>query len=214
MEMSISGRRAHLSRLLDAHVRSIEEAPKVRLCPLLMLDLPVSTFLSFSCTVIVTADVGYPGGFIARQGGLVGGHQAGKRVLQTGNYGYNFDFLLFHSAVLFFLFYLDCFSLDSVLSLPRTEPLCKCCYAAGILWNGEAPDIMALEENMGVYCNILHGFLLFCHGSTVGAGPTLHASISASVKQVVECSIVLLREAVCYHGVYDTSNHRNIESFR
>ncbi|URD88123.1 hypothetical protein MUK42_26679 [Musa troglodytarum] len=144
MEMSISGRRAHLSRLLDAHVRSIEEAPK-------MLDIPAASSLD---------KVDW------------------SEVIKLGNE----------------------FSKQGTM--------------AGILWNGEAPDIMALEENMGVYCNILHGFLLFCHGSTVGAGPTLHASISASVKQVVECSIVLLREAVCYHGVYDTSNHRNIESFR
>ncbi|THU47674.1 hypothetical protein C4D60_Mb09t18100 [Musa balbisiana] len=72
-----------------------------------------------------------------------------------------------------------------------------------MLWSGEAPDIMALEENMGAYCNILHGFLSFCHGSKVGAGPTLHASISASAKQVVDCSIALLREAVCYHESHD-----------
>ncbi|RRT76394.1 hypothetical protein B296_00023255 [Ensete ventricosum] len=76
-----------------------------------------------------------------------------------------------------------------------------CYYAAGMLWSGEAPDAKALEENMGAYCNIIHGFVLLCHGSTVGAGPTLHASIYASAKQVVDCSLALLREAVSY-GAY------------
>ncbi|KAG6517263.1 uncharacterized protein LOC122055684 [Zingiber officinale] len=67
---------------------------------------------------------------------------------------------------------------------------------AGMLWSGEAPEMKALEENIGAYCNILHGFILLCHGSTVGAGPTLHANINVSAKQVVECSLALLREAV------------------
>ncbi|RZS29175.1 hypothetical protein BHM03_00062873 [Ensete ventricosum] len=88
-------------------------AELVRFCPLLMVDLPVSTFLPFSCTVIVTADVGYPHGFVARHVGLVGGHQAGRRAF-----------------------------------FAEAEPLCKCRYAAGMLWSGEAPDIIALE-NMG-----------------------------------------------------------------
>ncbi|CAL9066327.1 unnamed protein product, partial [Musa banksii] len=73
---------------------------------------------------------------------------------------------------------------------------------AGMLWSGEAPDAKALEENMGAYCNIIHGFVLLCHGSTVGAGPTLHASIYAAAKQVVDCSLALLREAVSY-GSHD-----------
>ncbi|RWV80190.1 hypothetical protein GW17_00058576 [Ensete ventricosum] len=90
-------------------------AELVRFCPLLMVDLPVSTFLPFSCTVIVTADVGYPHGFVARHVGLVGGHQAGRRAF-----------------------------------FAEAEPLCKCRYAAGMLWSGEAPDIIALE-NMGAY---------------------------------------------------------------
>ncbi|THU44640.1 hypothetical protein C4D60_Mb02t09500 [Musa balbisiana] len=71
---------------------------------------------------------------------------------------------------------------------------------AGMLWSGEAPDAKALEENMGAYCNIIHGFVLLCYGSTVGAGPTLHASIYASAKQVVDCSLALLREAVSYES--------------
>lgn len=60
----------------------------------------------------------------------------------------------------------------------------------------------ALEENIGAYCNILHGFILLCHGNTVGAGPTLHANINVSAKQVVERSLTLLREAVSSYGVH------------
>lgn len=55
---------------------------------------------------------------------------------------------------------------------------------------------------MGAYCNLLHGFLLLCHGSTVGAGPTLHASIRASAKQVTNCSLSLLKEAVSSCGTH------------
>ncbi|KAG0464068.1 hypothetical protein HPP92_020137 [Vanilla planifolia] len=68
--------------------------------------------------------------------------------------------------------------------------------AAGILWSGEVPNIKQLEENMEAYFNVLHGFLLHCHGSTVGAGITLHTSIRASAKQVVDTSLALLKEAV------------------
>ncbi|XP_008800922.1 uncharacterized protein LOC103715161 [Phoenix dactylifera] len=76
------------------------------------------------------------------------------------------------------------------------DEISKQATVAGMLWSGETPDVKALEENMGAYCNLLHGFILLCHGSTVGAGPTLHASICASAKQVIDCSISLLREAV------------------
>ncbi|XP_074557769.1 uncharacterized protein LOC141813694 [Curcuma longa] len=76
---------------------------------------------------------------------------------------------------------------------------------AGMLWSGEAPEMKALEENIGAYCNILHGFILLCHGSTVGAGPTLHTNINASAKQVVESSLTLLREAV---SSYESRNHK------
>lgn len=59
-----------------------------------------------------------------------------------------------------------------------------------------------MEENMEAYFNVLQGFLLTCHGSTVGAGTTLHTSIRTSAKQVVDCSISLLREAVSSYGGY------------
>lgn len=95
----------------------------------------------------------------------------------------------------------DIFWIFSISSL-KLSPFCQ--YSAGMLWSGDAPDVKALEENMETYFNILHGFVLLCHGSTVGAGPTLHASINASVKQVIDCSIALLKEAVSTCGVYLT----------
>ena len=75
-----------------------------------------------------------------------------------------------------------------------------CRHAAGMLWNGEAREVKELEENMEAYFNVLHGFLLTCHGSTVIAGPTLHESIRTSAKQVVDCSLSLLREAASNYG--------------
>ncbi|MQL69800.1 hypothetical protein Taro_002138 [Colocasia esculenta] len=72
----------------------------------------------------------------------------------------------------------------------------------GMLWTGETPDARELEENIGTYCNVLQGFLLVCHGNTVGAGPTLQACIRASAKQVIDCSLSLLREAVSSYGSF------------
>ncbi|XP_031499392.1 uncharacterized protein LOC116263758 [Nymphaea colorata] len=76
------------------------------------------------------------------------------------------------------------------------EEIAKQATVAGILWTGEAPKVTELEESMGVYFNMLNGLLLLCHGSTVGAGPTLHASICASTKQMIESSLSFLRAAV------------------
>jgi hypothetical protein len=72
--------------------------------------------------------------------------------------------------------------------------------AAGMLWAGETPEVRALEENMAAYFNMLQGFLLLSHGSTVGAGHTLSSSIHASVKQVVDCSFKLFIESVSTYG--------------
>ncbi|OAY70054.1 hypothetical protein ACMD2_22066 [Ananas comosus] len=74
---------------------------------------------------------------------------------------------------------------------------------AGMLWGGEAPDAKALTENMSVYFNVLQGFLLICHGSTVGAGPTLHKCINTSARRVVDCSLSFFREAV---SSYESQN--------
>lgn len=69
-----------------------------------------------------------------------------------------------------------------------------------MLWTGETPEVAALEENMAAYFNMLQGFLLLSHGSTVGAGPTLSSSIHASVKHVVDNSFRLLKESVSSYG--------------
>lgn len=74
------------------------------------------------------------------------------------------------------------------------------CLTAGMLWNGESPQAKEVEENMNSYFNVLQGFLLLSHGSTVGAGPTLSSSIHESVKHVVDCSFRLMKEHVSLYG--------------
>lgn len=78
-------------------------------------------------------------------------------------------------------------------------------HAAGMLWTGETPKITVVEENMTAYFNVLQGFLLLSHGSKVGAGPTLSSYIHASVKQVVDCSFMLLKDAVSSYGILSLS---------
>lgn len=92
------------------------------------------------------------------------------------------------------------------------DEISKQATVAGMLWSGETPDVKALEENMGAYCNVLHGFLLLCHGSTVGAGPTLHTSIRAAAKQVIDCSLSLLKEAVSSCDSQSSSKKLSIPS--
>ncbi|TVT98780.1 hypothetical protein EJB05_55869 [Eragrostis curvula] len=67
---------------------------------------------------------------------------------------------------------------------------------AGMLWSGDLPDVATLKENIEAYFNILQGFLLVCHGSTVGTGPTLHKAICSSAKNVIESSFSLFKQAV------------------
>ncbi|KAK1267850.1 hypothetical protein QJS04_geneDACA017614 [Acorus gramineus] len=54
---------------------------------------------------------------------------------------------------------------------------------AGMLSTAEAPNAKELQENMDAYCNVLQGFLLLCHGSTVGAG-TLVSSRKSLIPQL------------------------------
>jgi cyclin-D1-binding protein 1 len=70
-----------------------------------------------------------------------------------------------------------------------------------MLWSGDLPDVSALKENIDAYFNILQGFLLICHGSMIGAGPTLHKSISSSAKNVVDSSFSLFKQAVSAYGM-------------
>ncbi|KAF3943911.1 hypothetical protein CMV_029578 [Castanea mollissima] len=71
---------------------------------------------------------------------------------------------------------------------------------AGMLWTGETQEVKALEENMEAYFNVLQGFLLLCHGSSVRAGPTLSSCIHKSAKQVVDSSFKLFMESVSSYG--------------
>ncbi|XP_043695213.1 uncharacterized protein LOC122645880 [Telopea speciosissima] len=89
-------------------------------------------------------------------------------------------------------------SWDEVIQMG--EQVSKQATVAGVLWTGEAPDVKELEENMGVYFNMLQGLLLLTHGSTVGAGPTLCSSTHASAQQIVNCSFSLMKEAVTSFG--------------
>ncbi|CAN0877038.1 hypothetical protein LINGRAHAP2_LOCUS11637, partial [Linum grandiflorum] len=78
----------------------------------------------------------------------------------------------------------------------------------GVLWTGGGkPEAKAIEENMAAYFNALQGFLLISHGTRVGAGPTLDSVISASVKQVVDCSFKLMTETVSSYG----SGNKNLK---
>ncbi|KAI3858746.1 hypothetical protein MKX03_033699 [Papaver bracteatum] len=70
---------------------------------------------------------------------------------------------------------------------------------AGMLWSG-APNMKELEENMGVYFNLLQGFLLLAHSSKIGAGPTLSSYINASAKHVADASYSFFKEAVSSFG--------------
>ena len=78
-------------------------------------------------------------------------------------------------------------------------------YTAGMLWTGETPEVKALEENMEAYFNILQGFLLLSHGSSVRAGPTLSSFIHKSTKQVVDSSFKLFMESVSSYGTLSLS---------
>lgn len=70
-----------------------------------------------------------------------------------------------------------------------------------MIWSGDLPNVETLKENIVAYFNILQGFLLVCHGSMVGAGPTLHKSICGSAKNVVDSSFSLFKHAVSAYGM-------------
>ncbi|KAK6134228.1 hypothetical protein DH2020_032033 [Rehmannia glutinosa] len=80
------------------------------------------------------------------------------------------------------------------------EQVSKQATTVGMLYTGENPGVKALEENMTAYFNLLQGFLLLSHGSSIGAGPTLSSCIHKAIKQVVDSSFMLLQEAVSSYG--------------
>ncbi|XP_019057896.1 PREDICTED: uncharacterized protein LOC104812031 [Tarenaya hassleriana] len=88
--------------------------------------------------------------------------------------------------------------------LQLSDHLSKQATIVGMLWSGEPPKAAAVKEAMESYFNALQGFLLHCHGSTVGAGPTLSSNIHSSVKQIVDTSFRLLQGSVSlYDGSYE-----------
>ncbi|KAJ0257657.1 Cyclin-D1-binding protein [Hirschfeldia incana] len=96
--------------------------------------------------------------------------------------------------------------------LQMSDHLSKQATIVGMLWNGgEAPKAESLKETMESYFNALQGFLLCCHGSTVGAGPTLSSLIHVSVKKIVDSSFRLLQGSVSlYEGSYEKDKKPSI----
>ncbi|KAL1192223.1 hypothetical protein V5N11_032688 [Cardamine amara subsp. amara] len=95
--------------------------------------------------------------------------------------------------------------------LQMSDHLSKQATIVGMLWTGETPKAESLKETMKSYFNALQGFLLCCHGSTVGAGPTLSSIIHVSVKQIVDSSFRLLQGSVSlYEGSYDKDKKPSI----
>ncbi|EXB65590.1 hypothetical protein L484_025856 [Morus notabilis] len=70
----------------------------------------------------------------------------------------------------------------------------------GMLWTGKEPQATEVKESMESYFNVLVGFLLLSHGSTVGAGPTLSSFILQAVKKIVDCSYKLIKDAIVSLG--------------
>ncbi|CAH8253264.1 unnamed protein product [Arabidopsis lyrata] len=95
--------------------------------------------------------------------------------------------------------------------LQMSDHLSKQATIVGMLWTGESPKAESLKETMESYFNALQGFLLCCHGSTVGAGPTLSSIIHVSVKQIVDSSFRLLQGSVSlYEGSYEKDKKPSI----
>lgn len=72
--------------------------------------------------------------------------------------------------------------------------------AAGMLWTGHGPRAIEVEESMKSYFNMLVGFLLLSHGSTVGAGPTLSCFVRQAVQKIADCSYKLFEAPISSFG--------------
>ncbi|KAJ3697060.1 hypothetical protein LUZ61_000765 [Rhynchospora tenuis] len=86
----------------------------------------------------------------------------------------------------------------------------KLATVAGMLWCEETSDVKALKENIVTYFNVLQGFLLFCHSSTGGAGPTLHKLIHSASKRVMDSSISLFKETIFFYETRDAKKRETI----
>ncbi|KAG7647282.1 hypothetical protein ISN45_At01g023320 [Arabidopsis thaliana x Arabidopsis arenosa] len=81
------------------------------------------------------------------------------------------------------------------------------------LWTGETPKAESVKETMESYFKALLGFLLCCHGSTLGAGPTLSSIVHGSVKQIVDSSFRLFQGSVSlYDGSYEKGEKPSISA--
>ncbi|XP_024538630.1 cyclin-D1-binding protein 1 homolog [Selaginella moellendorffii] len=75
------------------------------------------------------------------------------------------------------------------------EAVSKEATTTGMLWSG-TPSAQEAADKVESYINTLQGFLLLCHGSTVGAGPTLLSTVQAVAKGALESSLSLLESAL------------------
>lgn len=79
--------------------------------------------------------------------------------------------------------------------ITAAEGVAKQATTAGVLWKGKVTKKDGMD-NIDSYIQALQGFLLFSHGSTVGAGTTLLSCIDLASKQMANSSLGLLRGAV------------------
>ncbi|XP_051146063.1 uncharacterized protein LOC127261746 [Andrographis paniculata] len=80
----------------------------------------------------------------------------------------------------------------------------------GFLCTADTPGVTILKEAMSAHINALQSFLLVSHGSTVGAGPTLFSCIRKNSKQVVDTTLMLLKEVVSAYGSESKSRKDSI----
>ncbi|GLJ24863.1 hypothetical protein SUGI_0475480 [Cryptomeria japonica] len=93
------------------------------------------------------------------------------------------------------------------------EQVSKQATTAGFLWSSQQLKLATGQENIKAFCDSLHGFLLLCHGSTVGAGPTLRNAIQLSAKQVVDSSLQFINKAISVTGAQDAERKTVIPQF-
>lgn len=89
--------------------------------------------------------------------------------------------------------------------ITAAEGVAKHATTAGVLWRGKVLKKDGMD-NIRSFTRALQGFLLLCHGSTVGAGSTLLTYVDAASKQVANSSLNLLRGAVATSGMESNTN--------
>lgn len=89
--------------------------------------------------------------------------------------------------------------------ITAAEGVAKHATTAGVLWRGKVLKKDGMD-NIRSFTRALQGFLLLCHGSTVGAGSTLLTYVDVASKQVANASLNLLRGAVALSGMENNTN--------